>query len=147
MAKEYPQIARIVNQGNLWMVCKGLTEETIPKRSALGNLLQGFAQFAIVVSFNGDVGHRNHSHELVVFVDDWNTPHLLVRHLVDDVYNAIVRPDGVNVDGHDVLGASGRALFAFGDAAHDDVAVGDEPDEFAARVVAIVVLAIGLAIC
>jgi hypothetical protein len=34
MAKEYPQIAPIVNQGNLWMFPERLAEDSIPKGSA-----------------------------------------------------------------------------------------------------------------
>ena len=44
-------------------------------------------------------------------------------------HDAIVRPDGVNVHGHNVFGASRSALFAFGNAPHDGATVGEQAQQ------------------
>src|SRR5687767_6098012 len=94
------------------------------------------------MGFGGNVRHRDHSHEIVVFVHHRNAAHLLVAHHADDIHDAVVWPDGVWIDRHDVFGASVVGVFTLRHGAYRDVAVGDQTDEFAARVGATVVLAI-----
>ena len=79
----------------------------------------------ILPRFHRDVGHRDHSDEVAILVDDRNTPYLFVAHLANHINDAIVRMSSVNIDRHDVFGADLRAILAFGNRANDDVAVGD----------------------
>ena len=82
-----------------------------------------------VFSLQGDVGLRDHANKSIVLGGHGQTPHLVLRHELERVREIGVGTHSQKLARGDLGCRHPTRIFALGDGAYHDVAVGDDPDK------------------
>ena len=101
-----------------------------PRRRARGlrDLLQDDAG-AVAVGARRDVAEREHADQVLLPVEHRHAADAGIAHLLEHVVERLVLEAGARLAAHHLLERRVGRGAALGDAAHDDVAVGDHADE------------------
>src|SRR5579884_3774353 len=103
----------------------GLRARMQPSR--LDNAAHGHSN-RLSVMLQGRIGQRDNANETFITVDDGQTAHLDVAHVLDNMLYVLVLVAVFHIASHHVPDM-GAAALALRKAPHNDIAISDGPDE------------------